>query len=71
MLLAAFMLVSCTSDEDRILHMSQYNPDMGEKPEFMLRGYEDYKIKFSRENVKVENKVSFDQLSSLLEFDED
>lgn len=62
---AAFLLASCASEESRVLHMSQYDPNRGERPEFMLRGYEDYKIKVSREDFRVENKISFDEISEM------
>lgn len=60
------MLISCGHSEEKILRMSNYNSDRGEMPEFMLRGYEDYRIKLSREDVRLENKVTFEDISDFL-----
>lgn len=68
---AVFLLISCTDSKgEKMLHMSNYDVNKGEKPEFMLRGYEDYKIKFSSENVRVENKISLDDIASIFTFEE-
>jgi len=70
--LALTFAVSCAKrGDEKMIMMSDYNYDQGQKPEFRLRGYEDYKIKLSREDVRVENKISFDDIGEMFTFDND
>lgn len=68
-LFVLFLLVSCSTNEEKMIRMSSYDASKGEKPEFMLSGYEDYRIKLSAQDVRVENKISFEDIADLFSFD--